>query len=139
MLQKLKELAAEATDDEEIVSDLIPQDKSYNSNKSRYQIVTNSTVIPVLIYQTGYNSPTIVHSLAKFSREKDRYSLKEVGAIGKKGSENDVVWITLQARQFRWKRVNIPKVKGDGTDAMSISTTIPTIGESFFNLTLCKT
>ena len=29
-------------------------------------------------------------------------------------------WITLQALQFRWKKVNIPKVKGDGTDAMSI-------------------
>ena len=34
--------------------------------------------------------------------------------------ENDVVWIILQARQFKWKKVKIPKVKGYGTDAMSI-------------------
>ena len=65
LLQKLKELAAEAEDDEEIVSNLIPQDDSDNSNESRDHIITNSTVIPVLICQTGYNSPTIVHSLGK--------------------------------------------------------------------------
>ena len=35
-------------------------------------------------------------------------------------SENDVVWITLQARQFKWKEVKNPKVKRNGTDAISI-------------------
>ena len=65
LLQKLKELAAEAEDDEEIVSDLIAQADSDNSDKSRDHIITNSTVVPVLICQTGYNSPTIVHSLEK--------------------------------------------------------------------------
>ena len=53
MLQKLKELAAEGEDDEDILSDLIPQSDSGNINESRDQIITNSTVIPVLIYQTG--------------------------------------------------------------------------------------
>ena len=43
-----------------------------------------------------------------------------MGAIGKRESKNDVVWITLQARQFKWKKLNIPKVKGYGTDLMSI-------------------
>ena len=66
LLPKLKELAAEAEDDEEIVSNLITQYDPDNSNESRYQIITNSTAIPVLIYQTGYNSPTIVNSLEKF-------------------------------------------------------------------------
>ena len=31
-----------------------------------------------------------------------------------------MVWITIQFRQFRWKKVKIPKVTGDGTDAISI-------------------
>ena len=74
LLQKLKELADEAEDDEEMVSDLIPQDNSDNSNNSRDHIIINSTVIPVLICQTGYNSPTIEHSLAKISQKKDRYN-----------------------------------------------------------------
>ena len=63
MLQKLKELEAEAEDNEDIVSDVIPQEDSENSNKPRDHITKNSTVIPVLICQTGYSSPTIVHSL----------------------------------------------------------------------------
>ena len=50
LLQNLKELAAEAEDDEEIVSDLIPEDDSDNSNKPRDQIITNFTVITVLIF-----------------------------------------------------------------------------------------
>ena len=29
-----------------------------------------------------------------------------------------MVWITLQARQIRWKKVNIPKVNGYGTEKM---------------------
>ena len=66
MLQKLKELAAEVEDDEEIVFDLIPQDDSDNNDESRDHIITNFTVIPVLIRRIGYNSPTIVHSLEKF-------------------------------------------------------------------------
>ena len=45
LLPKLKELAAEAEDDEEIVSNLITQSESDNSNESRYQIITNSTAI----------------------------------------------------------------------------------------------
>ena len=43
-----------------------------------------------------------------------------MGAIAKRKSENGVVWITLEARQFKSKKVIIPKVKGDGTDLMSI-------------------
>ena len=101
LIQKLKELAAEAQDDEEIVYELIPQDDSDNSNESRYHIITNFTVITVLIPQTGYTNHTIVHYLANFTCEKDRYNLKQQGAIGKGLSENDVVWITLQARQFK--------------------------------------
>ena len=134
LLQKLKELAAEAEDDEEIVSDLIPQADSDNNDESRDHIITKSTVIPVLICQTGYNSPTIVHSLAKISRKKDRYNKKILGAIGKREYENDVVWITLQARQFKWKKVNIPKVKGYGTDAMSIFYDNPNHREKVFKL-----
>ena len=74
LLQKLKELAAEVEDDEEIVSNLIPQANSDNNNKSRDHIITHSTVFTVLICQTGYNSPTIVHSLANVSRKKDQYN-----------------------------------------------------------------
>ena len=112
-------MAAEAEDDEEIVSDLITQSDSDNSNESRDHIITNSTVIPVLICQPGYNSPTIVHSVAIFPGKR-MGTIKELGAIVKRGSENDVVWITLQARQFNWKKVNIQKVKGDGTEKMYI-------------------
>ena len=43
-----------------------------------------------------------------------------MGAIGKRESENDVVWITLQARQFRGEKLNITKVKLYGTDTMSV-------------------
>ena len=66
-----------------------------------------------------------MHSLAKFPRKKDQYNEKRLGVIGKREYENDVVWITLQDRQFRWKKLNIPNVKGDGTDAMSIFYNIP--------------
>ena len=84
LLQKLKELAAEAEDDNEIVSELITQDNTDNSNESRDQIITKSSVIPVLICQTGYTSPTIVHSLENFPQKKDRYNKKFSGAIGKR-------------------------------------------------------
>ena len=47
-------------------------------------------------------------------------TIKKLGAIGKMESENDVVWITLQAHQFNWKKVKIPKVKGDGTETISM-------------------
>ena len=97
LLQKLKKLAAGAEDDEEIVPNLIIQAYSDNNDELRYQIITNSTVVPVLICQTGYNSPTIVHSLAIFFLEKDRYKKIYLGAIGKGESKNDAVWITLQA------------------------------------------
>ena len=49
LLQKLKELAAEAEDDEEIVDNLINQADSDNIDESRDHIITNSTVIPVSI------------------------------------------------------------------------------------------
>ena len=80
-----------------------------------------------------------MHSLEKFPRKKDRYNKKYLGAIGKKESENDVVWIILQARQFKWKNLNILKVKGDGTDARSILYDNPNHREFFLNLTLCRT
>ena len=57
--------------------------------------------------------------------------MKKLGAIGKMESENDVVWITLKALQFKWKRVNIPKVKGYGTDTMSIFYDNPNHREKF--------
>ena len=62
-----------------------------------------------------------------------------LGAIGKKESENDVVWITLQYRQFRWNNVTITKVKRDGTDLMSISYADINHKEKFLNLKLCRT
>ena len=62
----MKKLAAEAEDEEEIVSNLVPQEDSDKNDKSRDHIITNSTVLSVLICQTGYTSPTIVHSLANF-------------------------------------------------------------------------
>ena len=62
-----------------------------------------------------------------------------MGAIGKREYENDVVWTTLQACQFRWKKVNIPKMKGDGTDTMYIFYDNPNNREMFLNLTLCRT
>ena len=43
-----------------------------------------------------------------------------MGAIGKRESEHDVVWITLHDRQFKWKKLIIPKVKGYETDFMFI-------------------
>ena len=48
-LQMFKEFSDEADDDEDIVSDLTPQEDSGNSNNNRYHITTNSTIIPVLI------------------------------------------------------------------------------------------
>ena len=65
--------------------------------------------------------------------------MKILGAFGKRESENDVVCITLQVLQFKWKKVNIPKVKGDGTDLMSIFYANPNNRETFLNLTLCRT
>ena len=85
LLQKLKELAAEAEYDEEIVPDLNPQADSDNINESRDHIISNSTVILVSIFQNGYNSPTIVHSLGNPPRKKDRYKKTILGAICKKG------------------------------------------------------
>ena len=53
LLQKLKELAAEVEYDEDIVPGLTSQEESYNIDESRDHITTNSTVITVLICQTG--------------------------------------------------------------------------------------
>ena len=44
------------------------------------------------------------------------------------------MWITLQARQFRLKKINIPKVKGDETDTMSIFYDNPNNREKVFKL-----
>ena len=49
LLQKLKELADDSKDDEEIVSDLIIQADSDNRNKSSDHIITKSAIIPVVI------------------------------------------------------------------------------------------
>ena len=62
-----------------------------------------------------------------------------MGVIGKREYENYVVWITLQDCQFKWKKVKIPKVKGNGTDAMSIFYDNPNHREMFLNLILCRT
>ena len=83
LLQKLKKLAAETEDEEEIVYDLTPQSNSDNSDKSRDNITKNSTFIPFLIYQTGYTSCTIVHCLA-ISPEKRIGTIKKLSVIGKK-------------------------------------------------------
>ena len=125
-------MEAEAEDRKDIVSDLFPQVDSDNSNKSRDHITTNSTVIPVLICQTGYASPTMVHSLANFARKKDRHNKKLFGVIGKREYENYVVRITLQVRQLKWKKVTIPKVKGDGAYLMSIFYADPNHKEKCF-------
>ena len=47
-------------------------------------------------------------------------------------SENDVVCITLQDHQFKWKKVNISKVGGYGTDLMSIFYAYPNHREKCF-------
>ena len=100
-------MAAEAEDDEGVVFDLTPEEDSNISEKTRNHITTNSTDVTVLIYQTGYNSPMIVHYLVNFSLKEDRYDKKVLGSIGKRESEDNIVWITLQARQFKWKKVTI--------------------------------
>ena len=87
LIQKLKELEAEAEDDEEIVSNFILQADSDNSNKSRDHIITNSTVVPVLICHTGYNIPMIVHSLEPPPLKKDRY--------------NNCFWLQLEKRNMK--------------------------------------
>ena len=45
--------------------------------------------------------------------------MKSLDAIGKRKSENDGAWITLQACKFKWNKVDIPKVKRYGTETMS--------------------
>ena len=73
-----------------------------------------------------------MNSLAKISRKKHRYDKKGLGAIKKREYENDVVWITLQAHQLKWKKITIKKVKKDGTDLMSILYTNPKHRNIFF-------
>ena len=53
--------------------------------------------------------------LGKIFTKKDRYNKNVLGDIGKRESENDVAWITLQAHQFNWKKATITKAKGYGT------------------------
>ena len=93
LIQKLKELVAEAEDDKDIVNDLTPKEDSGNNGKSRDHITTKYTVIQVLIYCTGYTRPTIVHSLAKVSLNKDRYEKKRLGTTEKRESENYMMLI----------------------------------------------
>ena len=57
-----------------------------------------------------------------------------MGTIGKRESENDVVWITIQYHQFRWKKLNIPKVKVYGKEEMSIFYDNPNNRETFLKL-----
>ena len=66
------------------------------------------------------HEPHNTEFLSKTIPKNNRYNNKILGAIGNKESENDLVWIILQAHQFNWKKVNIPKFKGHGTDLMSI-------------------
>ena len=73
-----------------------------------------------------------MHSLVFSPGKKIGTKIMNMGAIGKRESENDVVWITLQTRQFNWNKVNITKVKGDGTDTLSILYNIPNNREKFF-------
>ena len=113
-------MATESEDDYKKVSDPTPQADSDNSNKSRDHITKNFTVIPVLIYHTGFNSPMIVHSLDFFGQKKNRYDKENLGTIRKREYENDVVWITIQSHQFKRNKVTISKVKGYEIDLMSI-------------------
>ena len=53
----------------DILSNLTPQEDSDNRNTSRDRVTTNFTVITVLICQTGYTSPMIVHSLETFPKK----------------------------------------------------------------------
>ena len=99
MLKKLKELEAEADDDEEIVSDLIPQSNSDHNNESRDHIIKKSTVLPKRICEIGYNSFTIMHFLEKISQEKDRY--------------NKTVWVQLENGNI--------KITGCGSHSKSAS------------------
>ena len=43
-----------------------------------------------------------------------------MGAIGKRESENEVVWIKLRSRELNWKKVRVTKVKGYGRGLMFI-------------------
>ena len=74
-----------------------------------------------------------MHSLENFIRKKDGYD-NFLGEIGKRESENEVVWITLQARKFEWKKVTIPKLKEYETDLVSIFYADPKHRENFFKL-----
>ena len=113
-------MATKAEDGEEIVSEIITHEDSDKRDDSRDHMIKNYTVIPVLIYQNGYTSPTIVHSLAEIYQKQDRDNKKILGAIGNREYKNDVVWITLQSLRVKWNKVNISKMKGDRTDLMSI-------------------
>ena len=63
--------------------------------------------------------------------EKRIGTIKKLGLIEKKESENDVVWITLQSNQFKWKNKIISKAQGDGKDLMSIFYDNPNHREKF--------
>ena len=78
-------MAAEEEYDKDIVSDLTPQEDSDNIDKTRDPITTNSTVLPVFIYQTGYTRPTTVHYLELFYPKKDRNDKRIFMCDRKKG------------------------------------------------------
>ena len=75
-----------------------------------------------------------MHLLENFAQKKDRYDKKSLGVIGKREPENDVMWITLQAQQFKWNKVTITKVKEDGIDFMYILYAYSKHRENFFKL-----
>ena len=60
--------------------------------------------------------------------------MNKLGAIEKRESENDVMWITLQAHQLKWKKVTITKLKRDGTDLMFILYADPNHVDKVFRL-----
>ena len=77
-----------------------------------------------------------MHSLVISPLKKDRYSKKILGAIGKMESEDDVVWIIIQARQLKCKKGTIPKIKEDGKDLIFIFYANPNHKEKFFKLVI---
>ena len=122
LLEKMKELAADAEDDEDVLLDLEPQGESDKNEETREYITTQSDVLPLLVFQAGYIQPNIVHSVgiyATSARKRDMWDKHMIGAIGKRETEDDVVWISLATSHFKWKDVVIPTIESDESDLMS--------------------
>ena len=123
LLARMKELAADAEDDQDIILDLEPQGDSDKNEETREYITTHSDVLPILVFQTGFRRPNMVHSLgiyATSARRRDMWDKHMIGAIGNRETVDDVVWISLQASNFKWKDVEIPIINDDESDTMSI-------------------